>query len=53
MRPLPLPYYHCMVCPDYDLCPSCEDINSTLTAHSGEKIHDGTHAMIKYKEPPK
>jgi hypothetical protein len=54
MRPLPVPYYHCMVCPDYDHCPACEEINDGIEAMgdtSTRPRHDPAHPMIKYRGP--
>jgi len=54
MKPLPVPYYHCIVCPDYDHCPACEEINDDLAALArpgARPRHDPTHAMIKYRRP--
>lgn len=51
-QPLTVPYYHCQVCDDYDLCDSCERINDALTKKTGEMIHDPSHPMIKYRVHP-
>jgi hypothetical protein len=52
--PLPLPFFHCMTCADYDLCAGCEEINSGLIASKAprEKLHDATHPMIKHRVAP-
>lgn len=49
--PLSVPYFHCQVCDDYDLCNSCERINDALS-NTGEMIHDPNHPMIKYRVHP-
>jgi hypothetical protein len=48
--PLTVPYYHCTVCEDYDLCDSCERINDTLVKRTLEMLHDPAHPMIKYRQ---
>jgi hypothetical protein len=50
--PLTVPYYHCTVCDDYDLCDSCERINDALVKKMGEMVHDPNHPMIKYRVHP-
>jgi hypothetical protein len=52
VSPLPIPYYHCMVCEDYDLCGTCEGINDVVVATTiDDRIHDPTHPMVKYRRP--
>lgn len=48
--PLTVPYYHCTVCEDYDLCDVCERINDTLAKKTCEMLHDPAHPMIKYRQ---
>jgi len=51
-RPLTLPYYHCLVCPDYDLCDACDALQDSLLARGDLKLHDPTHAMAKIRVAP-
>jgi hypothetical protein len=52
MKPLTLPYYHCVGgCDNYDLCATCETINDTLIAGGQRRpLHDPTHVMVKYRQ---
>jgi hypothetical protein len=52
--PLPLPFYHCMTCQDFDLCGDCERINGLVLAggKNRKQVHDPSHPMIKYRTAP-
>jgi len=49
VAPLTVPYYHCTVCVDYDLCAGCEAINDECIAIGRRPLHDPTHETIKYR----
>lgn len=49
--PLTVPYFHCMVCVDYDLCEGCDAANDLLIKNL-QSIHDSGHPMIKFRKPP-
>lgn len=49
-RPLSLPYYHCTVCPDFDLCRDCEELNDRLVdAKQDVVLHDPLHVTVKIR----
>lgn len=48
VSPVLLPYYACMVCANYIMCSTCDEIDSKLGAENA-CVHDPTHAMIKHK----
>jgi hypothetical protein len=58
MTPLTLPFYRCMVCVDYNLCETCEELNDDLVRmprdfeDSSYYLHDPCHPVIKYRKPP-
>jgi len=51
VRPLSVPYFHCTVCADYDLCDACEKINDMRVREGETPLHDPSHVTIKFRKP--
>jgi hypothetical protein len=51
--PLTTPFYHCMVCVDYDLCATCEELNDKFDVAGDDlMLHTLDHVMVKYRQYP-